>query len=106
MQVANLTEDQVSSLKDQGYSTDDLSLLTDEEVKILLDDEGEDDSDDAPSRPKKTYGVQLALYTDLLSRLGVSAGGYGYIWDVYGAEVRYDLTAPLGPRSPSLWEVI
>jgi predicted RecB family nuclease len=65
----------------------------------------EDDSDDAPSRPKKTYGVQLALYTDLLSRLGVSAGGYGYIWDVYGAEVRYDLTAPLGPRSPSLWEV-
>ena len=53
MQVANLTEDQVSSLQDQGYSTDDLSLLTDEEVKILLDDEGEDDSDDAPNPKAK-----------------------------------------------------
>lgn len=53
MQVANLTEDQVSSLQDQGYSTDDLSLLTDEEVKILLDDDGADDSDDAPSPKAK-----------------------------------------------------
>lgn len=53
MQVANLTEDQVSSLQDQGYSTDDLSLLTDEEVKILLDDDSADDSDDAPSPKAK-----------------------------------------------------
>ena len=65
----------------------------------------EEESDEATSKPKKTYGVQLALYTDLLSRLGVSAGWYGYIWDVYGEEVRYDLMAPLGPRSPSVWEV-
>jgi uncharacterized protein len=65
----------------------------------------EDDSDDSSGKPKKTYGVQLALYTDLLSRLGVSAGWYGYIWDVYGEEVRYDLMAPLGPRTKSLWEL-
>jgi predicted RecB family nuclease len=65
----------------------------------------EDESAETPFKPKKTYGVQLALYTDLLARLGVSAGCYGYIWDVYGVEVRYDLKAPLGPRTPSLWEV-
>jgi uncharacterized protein len=69
----------------------------------FVPEEGSDD--DAPSKPKKPYGVQLALYTDLLSRLGVSAGWYGYIWDVYGEEVRYDLMAPLGPRTPSLWDL-
>jgi hypothetical protein len=30
----------------------------------------EDDKDEG--KPKKTYGVQIALYTDLLIRLGVS----------------------------------
>jgi uncharacterized protein len=65
---------------------------------------GDDGDDDEPGKPKKTYGVQLALYTDLLSRLGVSPGWYGYIWDIKGREVRYDLMAPLGPRTPSIWE--
>jgi len=65
----------------------------------------ESGDDDAPGKPKKTYGVQLALYTDLLSRLGVSAGWYGYIWDVHGKEVRYDLMAPLGPKSPAIWDI-
>jgi uncharacterized protein len=44
---------------------------------------------------KKHYGVQIALYTDLLDRLGVSAGRYGYVWDVHGEEVRYDIDAAL-----------
>jgi predicted RecB family nuclease len=44
---------------------------------------------------KKHYGVQIALYTDLLDGLGVSAGRFGYIWDVHGEEVRYDLDAAL-----------
>ena len=48
-----------------------------------------------------TYGVQLALYTDILARMGLSAGRYGYIWDVHRVETRYDLDAPLGARSPS-----
>ncbi len=66
---------------------------------------GEDRDDDDPGKPKRTYGVQIALYTDLLSKLGVSAGRYGYIWDVHGRELRYDLMAKLGPRSPSIWEL-
>lgn len=53
---------------------------------------------------RREYGVQLALYTDILERMGLSAGRYGYILDVHRAEVRYDLSAPLGARSPSLWE--
>ena len=51
--------------------------------------------EDEDGKLKKHYGVQIALYTDLLERLNVSAGRYGYIWDVHGAEVRYDLDAAL-----------
>jgi uncharacterized protein len=62
-------------------------------------------SDDEDGKLKKTYGVQIALYTDILERIGVSAGRYGFIWDVHGDEVRYDLDEPLGPRSPSIAEI-
>jgi len=58
--------------------------------------------DDAEAKPKKAYGVQLALYTDLLERAGASSGRYGYIRDVHGKEVRYEFDAPLGPRSASI----
>ena len=67
---------------------------------------GEESGDDTTDgKPKKTYGVQLALYTDILERLGISAGRYGFIWDVYGDEVRYDLDTPLGPKSPSIADI-
>lgn len=57
------------------------------------------------SKPKKTYGVQLALYTDILERKGLSPGRYGYIWDIHGDEVLYDFQNPLGPKTPtSLWD--
>ena len=65
-------------------------------------EEGGDNDAGEEGKPKKSYGVQIALYTDILARLGVSAGRYGYIWDVHGVEKRYDLDAPLGPRSPSI----
>lgn len=67
--------------------------------------EGSEESDDDEGKPKKSYGVQIALYTDILTRLGVSAGRYGYIWDVLRVEKRYELDAPLGPRSPWLAEI-
>jgi hypothetical protein len=53
------------------------------------------------------YGVQIALYTDLLRRLNLSAGDYGCIWDVHGRELRYDLHAPLGVRDPgkTIWNL-
>ena len=57
------------------------------------------------SKPKKAYGVQLALYTDILERKGLSPGRYAYIWDIHGEEVLYDFESPLGPKTPiTLWE--
>jgi predicted RecB family nuclease len=63
---------------------------------------GDDDSD---GKPKKHYAVQLALYVDILERLGLSAGRRAFVWDVQGEEVVYDLEAPLAPhKAESLWD--
>lgn len=62
---------------------------------------GEDDGD---GRPKAHYAVQVALYTDVLERLGWSSGDrLAEIWDVRGDRVAYDLAAPRGPRTPTSW---
>ena len=64
----------------------------------------EDTTSDDESRPKLHYAVQLALYADILERLGRGRGHKGFIWDVRGQDVPYDLDAPQGPRKPeSLW---
>lgn len=73
------------------------------DIKSGAGREGADDTDEGNLR--KHYGVQLALYTDILEQMGLSAGRYGYIWDVKGEQTRYDLGAPLGPHSPCLWDV-
>ena len=49
--------------------------------------------DDTEGRPKKHYAVQIALYTDILERLGRSAGRRGFVWDIHGEEVPYDFMA-------------
>jgi predicted RecB family nuclease len=62
-------------------------------------------SDDADGKPKIHYAVQLALYVDILERLGLSAGRHGFVWDIHGEEVAYDFTTPQGPRKPEpLWD--
>jgi predicted RecB family nuclease len=61
--------------------------------------------DDEDSKPKVHYAVQLALYVDVLERLGLSAGRYGVILDVHGDEHTYDLNAPRGVRNTdTLWD--
>ena len=63
--------------------------------------EGPDDD----KKPKERYGVQLALYADILRRKGFSAGHHGFIWDGHGEDVPYDLQAPLGARTTrTLWD--
>jgi predicted RecB family nuclease len=63
-------------------------------------------SEDADGKPKRHYAVQLALYTDILEKLGLSAGRTAFVWDVHGKKVVYDLAAPQGPRTPaSLWDL-
>lgn len=64
---------------------------------------GSEDGDDG--KLKKHYGVQIALYVDILERLGLSGGQRGFVWDIHAKEVDYDLTQPLGPKTPSIWEI-
>jgi predicted RecB family nuclease len=67
---------------------------------------GEEGSDLEDKKPKKHYAVQLALYTDILEQLGLSAGRVPFVWDVHGEEVVYDLEALQGKRNPAtLWSV-
>lgn len=62
-------------------------------------------TEEIAGKPKKHYAVQLALYADTLDRLALSVGRTGFIWDVHGREVVYDLDAPQGPRTPTtLWQ--
>ena len=42
---------------------------------------GEEGAEDH-SRPKKHYAVQLALYTDILERKGLSASRRTFVWDI------------------------
>lgn len=71
------------------------------DIKCGAGEEGPEDN----KRPKMHYGVQLAIYADILEQLERSGGRLGFIWDVYGDEVMYDLAAPKGPRTPSsLWD--
>jgi predicted RecB family nuclease len=61
--------------------------------------------EDGDGKPKLHYAVQLALYVDILERLGLSAGRRAFIWDINGDEVPYDFSVPLGPKKPqTLWD--
>src|SRR5262249_44280437 len=62
-------------------------------------------SDDSDGKPKLHYAVQLALYTDILERLSLSAGRRAFVWDIHGDEVAYDFVAAQGPRkAQTLWD--
>jgi len=79
-----------------GYIAGDIKSGAGEEA---AGDEGE-------SKPKKHYAVQLALYTDILERLGRSAGRRGFIWDIHGKEVLYDFVVLHGRKNTyRLWDV-
>jgi predicted RecB family nuclease len=73
------------------------------DIKSGSGEEGEEDSED--KKPKKHYAVQLALYTDILRRLGLSAGPQAFVWDVHGKEVPYSFTTLHGKQKPrTLWQ--
>jgi len=62
-------------------------------------------TEDHDGKPKMHYAVQLALYTDILERLGRSGGRTPFVWDIHGAEVPYDLMEMRGKRNPRrLWD--
>lgn len=62
-------------------------------------------TDEGDGKPKKHYAVQLALYTDILERLGRSGGRKAFVWDIHGKEVPYDFAPEDGPgKSHGLWD--
>lgn len=71
------------------------------DIKSGRGEEGEPDEDD-PSL-KVHYAVQVALYADVLNRIGFGRGHLGEIWDIKGAHVPYELDSPRGPRTPETW---
>lgn len=69
--------------------------------------EGVDESADRDSpKLKKHYAVQLALYTEILEKLGFSNGKReGYIYDIELQEVLYQLKSPMGVKTQqTFWE--
>ena len=69
------------------------------DIKSGAGEEGNEDN----GKLKKSYAVQLGLYTDILEQLNFSAGRWGFIWDTHGKEVRYDFSQPQGLRTPQTW---
>ena len=60
---------------------------------------------DRDGKPKLDYAVQLAIYVDILEQLGFSAGRFGAIWDIDGAEVVYRLDEARTAKSArTLWQ--
>jgi len=73
------------------------------DIKSGAGEEGGGDDDD--KKPKIRYAVQLALYADILERMGFSAGRHGFIWDIHGDEVPYDLMANYAKKGERrLWD--
>src|SRR5665213_195232 len=72
------------------------------DIKSGSGEEGEDDD----AKLKKLYGVQLALYTDILERRGLASSRRPFVWDIHGREVTYDLREPQGKRNPmTMWQI-
>lgn len=68
------------------------------EIKSGLGFEGETNEDDEDGKPKKHYSVQLALYIDLLEKLGFEHKNCGQIIDGHFNKAIYNLDKPFGVR--------
>ena len=72
------------------------------EIKSGMGYEGINDEE---GRPKKHYAVQLALYVDLLNKLGFENSRLGRVIDISSNEFDYDLSSPVGKRDQrTLWD--
>jgi uncharacterized protein len=76
------------------------------DIKSGMGVEGSDEETGEPGKPKKHYAVQLALYADVLNKLGFLNLKKGVIIDAHLDEVEYDLLSPQGPRTPeTYWQL-
>ena len=63
--------------------------------------EGENDS--SVGKLKLHYAMQLGLYTDILEKIGISAGRMPFIYDIHRQKTTYVLNQPRGKRNPDSW---
>jgi len=65
-----------------------------------------EDGDEDNRKLKKHYAVQLALYTDVLQKLGKWSGPKAFVWDIHGEEVLYDFQMATSQRHlENFWDV-
>ncbi len=75
------------------------------DIKSGMGREGADVENGKEGKLKKHYAIQLALYSDVLNRLGFENKKLGIIFDIKGDEVVYDLNNPVTKTSKiSFWE--
>ena len=75
------------------------------EIKSGMGYEGVSEEKGDEGKPKKHYAVQLALYVELLNKLGFENMRLGRVIDIASNEFDYDLILPVGKRDQrSLWD--
>jgi predicted RecB family nuclease len=75
------------------------------EIKSGMGFEGISEEEGEVGKPKKHYAVQLALYAELLIKLGFANNSLGKVIDIHTNEFDYDLNLPMGKRDrQSLWQ--
>jgi len=74
-------------------------------VEIKSGSATEGSTETADTKPKREYGVQLALYVDILARKGLNRSRKAFVIDTTGERVEFLLDEPLGPRTPSIWDL-
>lgn len=71
------------------------------DIKSGQGEAGGDDESDGKLKPH--YAVQVALYADILQRLGFGLGRVAEIWDVKGRHVLYELDLPRHTKTTETW---
>jgi len=76
------------------------------DIKSGMGVEGADEENGDDGKPKKHYAVQLALYSDVLNRLGLTNKRQGVIYDIDSNQVLYNLDDQQGVRNKvTFWEL-
>lgn len=71
------------------------------DIKSGSGEEGDEDN----RKLKKHYAVQLALYTEVLEKMGKSTDHKAFVWDIHGEEVPYDFYRATGEKHlENLWD--
>jgi len=75
------------------------------EIKSGMARQGVDDQAGKEGILKKHYAIQLCLYVEILKKMGFESNNMGFVLDIQGEKVKYDLDQPMGKRNKlTFWE--